>query len=312
MLLSSALLMAVVMDIFFGEPRRFHPLVGFGNLATRVEQKCNRFATHRLSRLSGALAWLILLAPLIAIAAVLTQLPHGLLWLYSAFALYFAIAYRSLRQHILAIYQPLLRDDLPAARNALAMIVSRDTDKLDAQGVRKAAIESCLENGSDGVLAPIFWFVLMGPAGAITYRLINTLDAMWGYKNARFHYFGWFAARMDDCVNWLPARLVAASYCLLGNPRLGMRAWRSQAHLCQSPNAGPVMAAGAGALNVSLGGVASYHRQSVYKPHLGTTVAATNADLLRALRLVRNTLSLWVLLGAVLVIFTSAIWRVLQ
>lgn len=309
MLLSSALLIAVLMDLFFGEPRRYHPLVGFGNLAAVVERLFNRFSIHWLSRISGMSAWLLLLLPVTAIAVVLTQLPHGLLWLYSAFALYFAIAYRSLRQHILAIHQPLVRGDLPAARHALSMIVSRDTAQLDAQGVRKAAIESCLENGSDGVLAPLFWFVLLGPAGAISYRLINTLDAMWGYKNARFRYFGWFAARMDDGANWFPARLVAASYCLLGNPRLGLRAWRTQGHLCQSPNAGPVMAAGAGALDVSLGGVATYQKQSVYKPHLGTTNAATDADLLRALRLVRNTLALWVTVGAVVVVLTSAIWR---
>lgn len=308
MLLSSALLVAVCVDIFFGEPRKYHPLAGFGSMANALERRFNRFANAWLSRGSGIFAWLLLLIPPLAISIMLAQLPEGGLWLFSVFALYFAIAYRSLRQHILAIYHPLQSNNLPAARQALAMIVSRDTEQLDAQGVRKAAIESCLENGSDGVFAPLFWFVFLGPVGAIGYRLINTLDAMWGYKNARFLHFGWFAARMDDLANWLPARLVAASYCLLGNAQLGVHAWRTQAHLCQSPNAGPVMAAGAGALNIMLGGVATYQGQAIYKPQLGTTQTATNEDLLRALRLVRNTLVLWVLCGMILVTVVAAIW----
>lgn len=311
MLLSSALIVAVMMDLAFGEPRKYHPLVGFGNLAAMAERALNRFPSHWFSRACGMLAWFILLIPLVAVAVALAQLPAGWLWLYSVFALYFAIAYRSLRQHILAIHTPLRRGDLAAARQALSMIVSRDTDQLDARGVRKAAIESCLENGSDGVFAPLFWFVFTGPTGAVGYRLINTLDAMWGYKNTRFRYFGWFAARMDDLANWLPARLVACSYCLLGNPRLGVRAWRTQAHLCQSPNAGPVMAAGAGALDVALGGVASYQQQSVYKPHLGTNKVPVDDDLLRALRLVRNTLILWVVAGSVIVAVVAALWSAL-
>lgn len=311
MLLSSALLVAVLVDVFFGEPRKYHPLAGFGRVANALEQKMNRFRRAWLSRLSGVCAWLILLIPPLALGLLLTRLADGWFWLFAVFALYFAIAYRSLRQHILAIHRPLQRGDIVAARQALALIVSRDTGQLDAQGVRKAAIESCLENGSDGVFAPLFWYVFFGPVGAIMYRLMNTLDAMWGYKHTRFLHFGWFAARMDDLANWLPARLVAASYCLLGNARLGVHAWRTQAPLCLSPNAGPVMAAGAGALNIALGGPAVYQQQTLQKPHLGTANPASNADLLRALRLVRNTLVLWVLCGVILSAVVAGIGGVL-
>lgn len=299
MLLASALLIAVLMDSAFGEPRKYHPLVGFGNIAAFAERMFNR-GPGWFARILGIIAWLGLLAPLSGATILLIGLPNGWLWLYCVLALYFSIAYRSLSQHIHAIYRPLKQQDIKRARQALAKIVSRDTEGLDAQAVRKAAIESCLENGSDGVLAPLFWFAFLGPVGAVVYRLINTLDAMWGYKNARFLYFGWFAARMDDLANWVPARLVAVSYCLLGNTELGVKAWRSQGHLCKSPNAGPVMSAGAGALDVGLGGVAHYHGQAVYKPALGTGNSATNEDLLRALRLVRNTLFLWVMFGMVI------------
>lgn len=311
MLLASALLIAVLVDCYFGEPRRFHPLVGFGKLALWLERVLNRSTNAWLGRFLGAVAWLMLMLPPVVISVMLLQLPNGWLWLYSVVALYFAMAYRSLRQHILAIHRPLHKNNLPRARQALAMIVSRDTAELDARGIRKAAIESCLENGSDGVFAPLFWFVFLGPVGAIAYRLINTLDAMWGYKNSRFRHFGWWAARMDDAANWLPARLVAASYCLLGNAQLGIKAWRNQAHLCQSPNAGPVMAAGAGALDVQLGGVASYDQQAIYKPALGTNKTATDQDLLRALKLVRNTLILWALSGIIIAAAVETIVRAL-
>lgn len=300
--------MAVCVDLCFGEPRKFHPLVGFGRIASALERSLNRFRSTWLSRISGVLAWLLLMLPSLAVAIVLLQLPDGWLWLFSVLALYFAIAYHSLRQHMLAIYRPLQRSDIISARRALAMIVSRDTSQLDAQGVRKAAIESCLENGADGVLAPLFWFVVLGPVGAIGYRLVNTLDAMWGYKHSRFLHFGWCAARMDDLANWLPARLVATSYCLLGDTRRGVLAWRTQAPLCQSPNAGPVMAAGAGSLGVVLGGAAVYQRQAIEKPQLGSGVLPGNDDLLRALRLVRNTLIFWVMSG---MLFLAAVASVL-
>lgn len=311
MLLASALLVAVLVDCFFGEPRRFHPLVGFGRLAAWFERRLNHSNNALISRSLGVMAWCFVLLPFTLLSVFLLRLPEGWLWLYSVVVLYFALAYRSLKQHVLAIYRPLQQHDLPRARQALAMIVSRDTSELNAQGIRKAAIESCLENGADGIFAPLFWFVFLGPVGAVNYRLINTLDAMWGYKNNRFRHFGWCAARMDDIANWLPARLVAASYCLLGNAQLGIKAWRSQAHLCQSPNAGPVMAAGAGALDVQLGGVATYEQQAVYKPALGTNKPARDQDLLRALRLLRNTLLLWVSGGILIAAAVETIVRAL-
>lgn len=184
------------------------------------------------------------------------------------------------------------------ARQRVGYIVSRQTDRMTAIDVRRAAIESVLENGADAVFAPLFWFVLLGPFGALLYRLTNTLDAMWGYKNQRYRYFGWAAARFDDGLNWLPARLTALSYALLGNTRQAIQAWRWHAPLLESPNAGPVMTAGAGALNLSLGGPATYHGQLKDKPWFGGAKQPGDQDILRAIRLIYQTLAFWWLLTA--------------
>ena len=190
---------------------------------------------------------------------------------------------------------------LPAARLALSHIVSRDCSELDDTGVAKGAIESALENGADAIFASLFWFALLGGVGVLLHRFSNTLDAMWGYRSERFNYFGRCAARCDDVLNFIPARLTALSYVLLAqNRRWALRAWREQAPLHDSPNAGPVMAAGAGALGVTLGGAAVYHGQIEHRPDLGFGPAPVAADIKRAIALIKKTIILWVLLMSML------------
>ena len=280
-----AALVAVLLDRLLGEPRRWHPLVGFGKLAAALERQLN----HR-SRRAGVLAWLIAVAPWVALAFWLRPLaPFAV----DVVLLYFALGAQSLSEHAEAIAKPLQGGQLDEARQRVSWIVSRETSTLDASGVAKAGVESVLENGNDAIFAALFWFALLGGPGALLFRLANTLDAMWGYRTERFNLFGRFAARFDDALNWLPARLTAFTYALLGQTRTALACWRAQAPGWESPNAGPVMAAGAGSLGVALGGAAIYHGHEEIRPPLGQGRAPVADDLYRAIALVKNATWLW-------------------
>ncbi|MDP1607130.1 MAG: adenosylcobinamide-phosphate synthase CbiB [Rhodocyclaceae bacterium] len=285
-------LTGVLLDRWLGEPRRWHPLVGFGRLADAAERLLWRGAPgHPVgSRLRGLAAWLLVVVPCVALAAWFANpvLDALLLWL--------ALGGKSLGEHARAVAAPLAAGDLAnleIARAQVGMIVSRDTTQLDADGVATAAVESVLENGNDAVFGALFWFFVAGGAGALLFRLANTLDAMWGYRDARRVYFGWAAARIDDVLNYVPARLTALTYALLGDARSAFACWREQAYSWASPNAGPVMAAGAGALKVGLGGTAIYHGCVEERPRLGTGAPPTAADIGRAMTLVERGQWLW-------------------
>ncbi len=293
--LTLALLLAagVALDLLLGEARRWHPLVGFGRLAGWLERRLNR---DGLPIGRGLLAWTLAVLPLSALAWVACALPGAPGLALHALLLYFCIGLRSLRDHTLPIHAALAGGDLERARWLTARIVSRDTADADEAALARAGAESLLENGNDAVFGTLFWFLVGGGAGAVLFRLANTLDAMWGYRNARFNLFGRAAARIDDVLNYVPARLTALSYVLLagGGRRRAWRCWRTQAPAWSSPNAGPVMASGAGALGVSLGGAAVYDGAVEQRPPLGTGPAARGADIVRAWRLVRRTTLLWI------------------
>ncbi|HSC83235.1 MAG TPA: adenosylcobinamide-phosphate synthase CbiB [Pseudomonas sp.] len=283
----------VALDSWLGEPRRWHPLVGFGHLAQRIEQRLNSGGHGWRSH--GVTGWCLAVLPPVALVWLL-GLSESFGWLVQIAALYFALGLKSLGQHALPVAQALRLGDLPEARRRVGFMVSRRTAELDAQGVARAGTESVLENGSDAVFAALFWFLVAGAPGVVLYRLSNTLDAMWGYRNERFERFGWAAAKIDDGLNYIPARLVALTYALLGNMRLALRCWRRQAPQWDSPNAGPVMAAGAGALGVSLGGAAVYHGELHERPQLGAGEPPRARDIERALNLVHGGVLLWLLL----------------
>lgn len=280
-----AALTAVALDRLFGEVRRWHPLVGFGHLAADIEQRLNR-----RTRFAGLLAWLLAVGPGVALAALLRPLAP---FIVDVVLLYFALGARSLAEHAEAVARPLREGRLEEARQRVGWIVSRETSQLDESGVAKAGVESVLENGNDGIFGALFWFALLGGPGALLFRLANTLDAMWGYRTERFTHFGWAAARLDDGLNWLPARLTALTYALLGRTRCALNCWRTQAPGWDSPNAGPVMAAGAGSLGVLLGGAAIYHGQEEIRPPLGDGPPPLAADLGRAITLIRRSVLLW-------------------
>lgn len=293
-------LAALLLDQLLGEPRRWHPLVGFGRYAQWLENHCNR-----RRRIGGVLAWLLAVGvPVLALIFLRAMLAPWLALALDVLVLYAAIGRQSLMQHARAVFDALYANDLPEARRTVGMIVSRDTRALDARGVSKAAVETVLENGSDAIFASLFWYAVAGAPGVLLHRLANTLDAMWGYRNERFDAFGWAAARIDDVLNFVPARLTALAYAIGGYAAQALRCWRAQAPAWSSPNAGPVMAAGAGALRVQLGGAAIYHGVEEVRPPLGCDHAVEPADITRALRLLDRAVLIWLgtLAGAALVI----------
>jgi adenosylcobinamide-phosphate synthase len=284
-------LLGAALDAALGEPRRWHPLVGFGCLAGKFEATLN---TGSARKVRGLAAWSACVLPPVLVATAICRLPLG--WVGDALLLYFALGARSLGEHGLRVANDLDANGLNAAREHVGWMVSRNTAQLDESGVAKAAVESVLENGNDAVFGALFWFVLLGGPGALLFRLANTLDAMWGYRNQRYLHFGWAAARIDDVLNFVPARLTALSYALLGKTASALACWREQAPQWDSPNAGPVMAAGAGALDVRLGGAAIYRGVLEDRPLLGTEQAPQAGDIRRAVALVRKSLLLWLVI----------------
>jgi adenosylcobinamide-phosphate synthase len=313
----SVLLCSLALDYKFSEVSRHHPLVYFGNLALYVERKLN--LTQSAAKvpdfsvyLLGICAWILVVLPITYLSYVIQQslTSQGFVGgfatvIYASIVLYVALGWRSLLEHAIAVTKPLKAHDIEGARKALSMIVSRETAQLDEYQISNAATESVLENGGDAIFCAIFWFMILGVPGVVLYRLSNTLDAMWGYKNSRYFYFGWAAARIDDILNYFPARLCALSYALLGNTRSALHCWKAQGVNWKSPNAGPVMAAGAGAINVRIGGGSVYHGQYQERPVLGPEQGeqATCISVDAACFLVNRTLALWVV-----VLLTLAVW----
>jgi adenosylcobinamide-phosphate synthase len=279
---------ALSLDSLFGEPKRFHPLVMFGRFANAIEQHL-----YKKNRWHGMLVVLVAIAPIVSLSALTRLTPYGLIL--DAVLLYLALGWHSLIAHARPVRDALRNNEIARARQQVGMIVSRDTAAMQPGDVSKATVESVLENGNDAIFGALFWFLIAGAPGAVAYRLANTLDAMWGYRNERYHAFGWAAARLDDALNFIPARLTALSYAVAGHTGSALRCWIEQAKRWDSPNAGPVMASGAGSLGLALGGPASYHGTMEDRPILGSGRAPQAADIDRALTLVDRSLAMWLI-----------------
>jgi len=278
------------LDFILGEPKRWHPLIGFGKLVDWLEIRLHYAKNTTAQFFLGTLAWVLLVIPL----TIITYLLEDYLgWWFSILVGYLAIGAKSLKDHALQVADALQQSDLNLARQKVSYIVSRDTSELDEENISRSTIESVLENGSDAIFSALFWFLMAGAPGVLLYRLSNTLDAMWGYRNEKYEYFGKFSARIDDILNWIPARLTALTYTLVGNSHRAWACWQQQARHWYSPNAGVVMAAGAGALDVQLGGIARYHGKNKIRPTLGTKKAPNKNDINRAWLLVFKGMLLW-------------------
>jgi adenosylcobinamide-phosphate synthase len=301
----AGLALGFLADVAWGDPQRFHPVAGFGRLATAVEARTyddRRGAgiQHVGAFVGGAYA-----------AGVWFERAARRRWslelLGTAAAAWAVLGGRSLRREATAVASLLAAGDLPAARLRVRTLVGRDTASLSTEEIARAAVESVAENTADAVVAPLFWGAVAGVPGLLSYRAINTLDAMIGHRSPRYLRFGWAAARLDDVVNWLPARLagvltVAAAPLVAGSPRKAWQAWRRDARQHPSPNAGVVEAAFAGALGARLGGRNVYGGKVEDRGGLGDGRPVEIGDIGRAVRLSRLVSAAAVVLIALLLI----------
>ncbi|OBI75725.1 cobalamin biosynthesis protein [Mycolicibacterium fortuitum] len=271
-------------DLLLGDPRRGHPVAGFGTGAARLETH-----TYADSRGAGTLHTGLLLGGLAGLGWVAGR--RDRIWVTAA-ATYVALGGTSLNRVGHQMSRLLTTDDVAGARRLLPSLCGRDPAALDASGLTRATVESLAENTSDAQVAPLFWAAIGGVPGVLVYRGANTLDAMIGHRSPRYHHFGWAAARFDDLLNYVPARLtgVLAVLCapvVGGSPVAALRAWRRDAARHPSPNAGVAEASFAGALGVRLGGPTQYAHQLEIRPTLGDGRIPEVADVARAVRLSR-------------------------
>jgi adenosylcobinamide-phosphate synthase len=272
---------ALLLDAVIGDPdwlwrRAPHPVVWIGNGIGWLERKLNRENWSKPARkLAGALTVVILVGAALLIGALLSDLLHGhwLGFLIEALIASTLIAQRSLYQHVVRVHRAFIDGGLPTARKAVAMIVGRDPERLDEAGVTRAAIESTAENFSDGIVAPVFWLALLGLPGLIAYKAINTADSMIGHRTDRYIDFGWAAARLDDLVNLVPARISGVLVALAAPVArssivTSFRTMFRDARHHRSPNAGWPESAMAGALGIALSGPRVYAEGVANEPYL--------------------------------------------
>jgi len=278
-----ALLSGWAADQVLGDPRRWHPVAGFGRLALALERTLYAPSRARGALYAGAL---VALAALGAEAAA-RVLPRRLVLAACTWA---ALGGRSLAREADAVAADVRSGDLGAARKALPALVGRDPDALDAAGICRATVESVAENTADAVVGVLLWGAVAGPAGVVAYRAANTLDAMVGHRSERYADFGWAAARLDDALTWPVARAGAALAAACapvagGSAGAALRALRRDGAAHPSPNAGRMEAAFAGALGVRLGGPVAYAGRVEERPQLGDGRAPVPDDVTRAIRL---------------------------
>ncbi|MBQ8990481.1 MAG: cobalamin biosynthesis protein CobD [Prevotella sp.] len=312
------LLIGWVLDLIFGDPSKLpHPVVWFGRLIAAGEHRLNR-DSHR--RLKGALlaiglillvfglAWLIrtllgIFALIFYDGTTIHQIPL-LMYLFDILAIFFCLAGTTLIREVRQVFFALDRS-LEEGRQQVARIVGRDTSQLSAQEVRTAALETLAENLSDGVIAPLFWLLLLGTPGMLAYKMVNTLDSMIGYHTERYLEFGCVAARIDDVANYIPARLTAL-LMVLSSGRLKLLGFvRKYGRNHASPNSGYPESALAAILDCRFGGPHYYFGELFDKPYIGSNPRElSTADMKKAVRINRTAEIIMVAIVAIISIFT--------
>ncbi len=280
-MIGEAVLGGFVLDTLFGDPPWLpHPVVLMGKAISALEKRLRARMpqTPQGELLGGAVvAFTLPVGTFLLTSLVCLGAAKLSPWLGLAVQMFWcgqALAAKGLAQESTNVYRALIKPDLPAARKAVSRIVGRDTQNLTLEGVTKAAVETVAENASDGVIAPLLYMLLGGAPLALTYKAINTMDSMLGYKNEKYLYFGRAAAKLDDAANYLPSRLAGLLWCaaaaLTGNsPKGAWRIWRRDRRCHASPNSAQTESACAGALGVQLAGPAYYFGEYYAKPTIG-------------------------------------------
>jgi len=282
--MSFPLIIGYLLDLLIGDPYRMpHPIKLFGNVISFAEKRFNRGVYLRLkgSLVAGALVLLVFF-----VFFLIDRLTVPNVWLHHvvvAVLVFYGLANRCLVDEALRVEHQLTQHGLEAGRKQLSFIVGRDTRNLDANSIRTAVLETLSENLSDGVIAPLFYYALGGVPLMFAYKMVNTLDSMVGYKNERYLRFGWFSARLDDLLNFIPARITALLMVLVAFSWRGVSFVFKYGHKHASPNSGYPESALAGILNCRFGGPNVYHGVLVSKPYIGHNQRdITRADIRKA------------------------------
>lgn len=308
---------AVVLDFIFGDPvGLWHPVVGIGKLVYVLEGRLYQEEDPpALKKKKGILLAMMTTGTVaLLVWSVLVFSYHLSVWMYRAASIYFlwmGLAGRTLKLEGMKVYTALSENKIQEARTRISYLVTRQTEKMTEEDVVKAAVETVSENTSDGILAPLFIGVLLGPCGMWIYKAVNTLDSMVGYKNKRYLQFGWFSAKADDVLNFIPARLTAYML-LLSAPfegrslRRSFKVYRTYRNCHESPNAGHSEAAVAGVLGISLGGEAVYFGQPLQKPQIGDPDKKPEpSDILITIRMMERSY----ILGTCFLLILTNLWR---
>lgn len=289
------LLIGWALDLLLGDPERMpHPIVGFGRIISLGEHRLNKGSHRRLK--GGVLAVALILLVFFGVRWLLGMIASlsPILYIMGAtYIVFTCLAGTTLIREVREVFRAAQRS-LEEGRRQVARIVGRDTEGLSAQEVRTAALETLAENLNDGVIAPLFWLLLLGPAGMMAYKMVNTLDSMIGYHSERYREFGFLAAKIDDVAGYVPARLtallmiLAASLMGMGRPGKMMRFVMRYGSCHASPNSGWPEAALAAALGCRFGGPHNYFGQLFVKPYIGHNERPlTMADMRQATRINR-------------------------
>ena len=280
-----SLLIGWLLDLLMGDPAWLpHPVVGFGKMISFGEKRFNK-GSHRM--LKGALMTIFLIGFVLTLTWLICLPLTSYLLLLTSILIFYCLAGTTLIREVREVFRAVDRS-LEEGRKQVARIVGRDTSELSAQEIRTAALETLAENLSDGVTAPLFWLALGGVPAMVTYKMVNTLDSMIGYRTERYKDFGCWAARIDDIANFIPARLTALLMVLAaGKPQLLAFVWRNGRRHA-SPNSGYPEAALAGALNCRFGGPHYYFGELFDKPYIGENARElTTVDMQKAVRINR-------------------------